>query len=692
MASLTFLSTLFGSVGIIAQRPTAWKRDLWGWAQTLGYNPPLDPMSLIAAADLAKSYGAQDVFAGLTFAIPHQARIALVGPNGVGKTTLLRLLAGEETPDRGRMQRARKLRVGYLPQTLQEELALGEQGLEQRLWEFALQAFVELRRQEAELTRLEARMADPRHAEEALARYGTLQEAFERAGGYLYAATTRRVLAGLGFQPEDFERPLRELSGGQRTRAFLARLLLEDPDLLLLDEPTNFLEVQAVEWLEGWLPEWPGAAVVVSHDRYFLDRTAEVVWELGPRGLEAYRGNYTAYTRQRAERRELQWAKYRAQQEHIAKEQEYIRRNIAGQNTRQAQGRRKRLERLLRDHAVERPQEGRDLALDFQVERRSGDRVLETRGLVVGYPGEEALFVVPDLVLERGERAAILGPNGAGKTTLLKTLLGEVPPQAGSVRLGAGLKVGYFEQTQAGLVGDHSVLQEILQAAPSLRVSEARHLLARFLFRGDEVEKAVEALSGGERVRLVLAKLALQRANLLLLDEPTTHLDIPAQEVLQEAIRSFPGTVLLVTHDRYLVDALATQVWDISRQERRLTVHQGGYSEYLEERRRREAHARSGTEASQADRRRDPARQARQKQRRARVELQALEARIESLERELEKVGAELNTAGGDAERVRELGGRYATLETELQRQLETWEALARDAEGSPPAPGSAQA
>jgi ATP-binding cassette subfamily F protein 3 len=372
------------------------------------------------------------------------------------------------------------------------------------------------------MARLEAAMTDPQRAEEAMARYGPLQEAFDRAGGYTYPARIRRVVRGLGFAEGEIAAPLSRLSGGERTRADLARLLLEDPDLLLLDEPTNHLDLQAIEWLEGWLEGWPGAAVIVSHDRYFLDHSVETVWELDGRKLVSYHGNYSAYAGQRAERLRLQAGEYRAQQDHVRREQDYIRRNIAGQNSRQAQGRRTRLERMLQQEAVGRPAAERNVRIDFAGADRSGDVILETHGLAVGYAdAAEALFDVPDLVLSRGECVALIGPNGAGKTTFLKTLLGDLPPLAGTIRLGAGLKIGYFAQAHELLRPDRTVVEEVLSAAPNWTRAQARDFLARFLFTGDSVDKQVEVLSGGERGRVALAKLALEGANLLLLDEPT---------------------------------------------------------------------------------------------------------------------------------------------------------------------------
>ncbi len=628
-------------------------------------------MSLLTASSLTKAYAAQDVLTGITVTIPHQARIALVGSNGVGKTTLLRLLIGLETPDSGNVQRARGLRIGYLPQEVSYSRSR-KIALTHTLWESCLEAFAELRQQETEIARLEAAMADPQLAEDAITRYGVLQETFERTGGYTYPVRIRKVLNGLGFTPHEYRRKLAKLSGGERTRALLAKLLLEDPDLLVLDEPTNHLDIESVEWLEGWLRDWPGAAIVVSHDRYFLDHTVDVIWELSTLGLEVYRGNYTAYFEQRAERRQHQLARYLAQQDHIRSEQTFIQRNIAGQKTRQAQGRRKRLERLLREEAIAKPKTNREVQIDLGTVSRSGDHVIETHHLVIGYPGAaEPLFEVPDLVLRRGECVALIGPNGAGKTTFLKTLLDEVKPWDGTVRLGDSLKVGYFAQAHEGLDADRTVLEEILAVDPSLKLSKARDFLARFEFRGDMVDKPISRLSGGERGRVALAKLALEGANLLLLDEPTNHLDIPSQEILQEALMTYPGTILLVSHDRYLIDALATQVWAVDSRERALDMHVGGYESYLGERRARQEAARSVRKPAQ--------RRAEQKRKILPAELEAVEARIEVLEGELAQVEIDLQEVRDDFERVRRLGKRHAEIEDEIADQMTLWERLARD-------------
>ena len=660
-------------MGIIAQRPSTWKiaaRELW---EGLGYNPPRDPMSLLQAIDLSKSYGVQDILQGLTLSVSHQARIALVGPNGVGKSTLLRILAEVEAPDQGSIQRARGLRIGYLPQATVDR-SPGSRSDERTPWEIGLETFRELRSREAQLTELENSMTDPQLVEQAMTRYGALQEEFERDGGYLYQTRIQQVLNGLGFSiKDDFHRPLSQLSGGERTRVNIARLLLEDPDLLILDEPTNHLDIEAIEWLERWLRDWPGAVIVVSHDRFFLDRVANTVWDLTPAGLETYRGNYSAYVKQRIERLEHLSTRFRAQQEHIRKERDYIQRNIAGQNTRQAQGRQKRLDRMLRDEEIKIQKRQRKAHIAFKQPDRSGDLVLRTRDLVVGFrEDDQALFDVPDITLRRGECVALIGPNGSGKTTLLKTLLEEVEPFGGDVQLGASLQLGYFEQAHSGLQPERTVLEEVMSASSDLTISKARNLLGGFLFSGDDVKKTMAVVSGGERGRVALLKLILQGANFLLLDEPTNHLDIPSQEALQDAIRAFPGTILLVSHDRYLVQALASQVWVISTDERSLRVFPYGYQSYLDARKLERVKSAEKKQTSTATKLRSNKRSPKA------PDIHAIEKRIAAIETEISQVSLSLEHAGTDMKELVKLGEKFAALEAALEAEMQLWEQAAR--------------
>ena len=645
-------------------------------------------MSVLTAQQLAKSYGPDDIFAGIDLAIPQGARIGLVGPNGAGKTTLLRLLAGLEEPARGFVHRARGVRLGYL----QQEAALHAEGT---LWEEMLGAFSELRQREAELSRLEAAMADPARYAGIMERYGPLQHQFELDGGYLYDNKIRQVLGGLNFGPEDYAKPVDILSGGQKTRALLARLLLEGPDLLILDEPTNHLDIHAVEWLESWLNDWAGAVLIVSHDRYFLDQVVGTIWELEYGRLSEYRGNYSAYLVQRADRRARMATEFGSQQQHIAKEQDFIRRNMAGQNTRQAQGRLKRLERLMAERDPHQalaaaPREAASLKLDLRTSLRSGDRVIETHDLAVGYADDaKVLFRAPDLLLWREEVAALIGPNGAGKTTFLKTLLGEIPPLAGTAKLGSSLKLGYFAQAHEGLQAERSVMEEIL-GVQDLPVGKARDYLAKFLFTGDDVFKKIGVLSGGERGRVALAKLALQGANLLLLDEPTNHLDIPAQEILEAVLADFPGTILLVSHDRYLIDALATQIWSL--EDGRLEAFKGSWSEYVAWRqgdRAGETNGARGARAATAPRAKEPAprrdsaqadfKKQKADERKRAARLADLEALIAALEQRLAELVRDLEDAGtgADVTRVRTLGEEYAQVQAGLEAHLREWETLA---------------
>lgn len=632
-------------------------------------------MSVVIAEQLAKSYGPQDLFWDVSCSVARGDRIALVGANGTGKTTLLRILAGLEEPTSGRVHRARGLRIGYLPQGASLE-GSGS------LWQEIMAAFEPLRAMEARLHDLEVQMANPAAAEEALEAYAPLRERFEAQGGYTYQDRARHVLMGLGFSTEEHDLPVAHLSGGQKTRASLARLLLESPDLLLLDEPTNHLDLQAIEWLEGYLNTWEGTVILVAHDRYFMDRVVRKVWELAFGQIEVYSGNYSHYALQRVERRERLAREYQAQQEMIARQEDYIQRNIAGQLHRQAKGRLKRLERFKEQELLERPREEQTISLRFQDPLRSGDKVLWTQDLVVGYEREEPLFHCPDLDLRRGECVALLGPNGSGKTTLLKTLLGQLTPLAGYARLGASLKIGYFAQVHSDLDPDKTPLDAVL-AVKNLPLAEARSFLARFLFRGDDVFKRIGSLSGGERSRVALARLVLERANFLLLDEPTNHLDIASQEILEGVLDEYAGTILLVTHDRYLVDRLASQLWIIHEEERALEVFEGTWAEY------QEARARENPEPApeeSKEKRTVDERQARREQQRARREDEArrqqvaeLEAEIQRLEHQVQALQDEIGEASArqEAMRVYELGTLYREIEGQLQERLELWAELA---------------
>jgi ATP-binding cassette subfamily F protein 3 len=668
-------------------------------------------MAVLTATNLHKAYGPEVIFAGVSLSIPQRARVAIVGPNGIGKTTLLRILAGRETASSGAVHLARSARMGYLPQ---EVAALGAH----TLWEECLNALSDLRAQEARLKEMENQLADHPGDEELLARYGKVQQAFELDGGYTYQNRIEQVLTGLGFSKKDFSMSLAHLSGGQRTRAWLARLLLARPDLLILDEPTNHLDIQAVEWLEGYLRDWEGAALIVSHDRFFLDQVVTHIYEMNRYGFETYRGNYTHYVHQREERWTERKQFYQSEIARMEKELDFIKKNIAGQRVQMAKGKLSRLSREIEaieklgfdgvrgkswsrvageaggidrkpmrvDEAASRLSQlhipdnrFHNLKLHIRSKHRSGNIVLRGEELSIGYP-ENLLFQVEELELRRLECVALIGPNGSGKTTFLRTLLNQIEPLGGKLKTGASLKIGYFAQAHEDLDPARTLIEEIDRVGTNMLEKDIRNYLGRFLFSGEDHYKQVSVLSGGERGRLALAKLSLLDANFLLLDEPSNHLDIPGQEVLQQVLTEFDGTILMVSHDRYLIDALATQIWEINLADHSLEVFKGGFKQYkgyqedfpLETELPEEKEGRSGSEEF-PDQPKPLSKHARQ---RIQIRIGTLEDRIIDLESQLEKVSLQLQNPPADSEAIQQLGEDFAYLEAELQENLAEWERL----------------
>ena len=624
-------------------------------------------MSVVVGEGLAKYYGAQDVFADVSFHIAHGDHIALVGANGTGKTTLLRIMAGVELPTAGRVTTAKSIHIGYLSQKADFDST-------RTVYQEMDAAFADLHAQQKRLHQLEQEMADPERHEKAMERYGELLQLFELAGGYTYEQEIKRVLMGLGFAEDSFDQPLNLLSGGQRTRARLAQLLLLKPDVLLLDEPTNHLDLQATEWLEEYLRQWRGSFVVVAHDRYFLDQVASRVWEMNAGTLEQYSGNYSQYVQLSAERRARQQAEYETQQEYIARTEDFIRRYKAGQRSREARGRETRLERLER---LQRPTGRKVIKFSLSSRVRGGNNVLTIRGLTVGY--DQPLIRFPNLLLLRGERAALLGPNGCGKSTFLKSIIGEVPPLAGEAKVGINVQMAYLAQGHENLHEDTTILDEIL-AVKNLPLDQARGFLGRFLFSGDDVFKPIANLSGGERGRVALAVLALQGANFLLLDEPTNQLDIQSQEMLEQVLDQFDGTILFVSHDRYFMDALATQIWVVDGGQVR--AYAGNYSAYLEQAQAQKAQAERTLPARKRERRQqaDLELQRAQKLARQREERRdELEAAIHQLETRLATLTQELEQASRNQRLadLYDLGRDYADVQEELQQRMEEWAAVA---------------
>jgi ATP-binding cassette subfamily F protein 3 len=524
---------------------------------------------VISVEGISKSYGGQVLFRDLSWRIAERERIGLVGPNGAGKTTICRILAGVDEPDTGRVSRGRLVTVGYLPQEVTGSAAgsvLAE----------ALAGFEEVWALEREMETV-ARALETTPSEALTARYGDLQHRFEALGGYRLESQAKAILSGLGFRPDELGRPLVEFSGGWRMRAALAQLLLLGPSLLLLDEPTNHLDLEALAWLESFLADYDGTVVVVSHDRYFLNRMVTSIAELSAAGLTVYHGDYDDYLVEREARHELLEAQARNQAKRIEEIERFIERfRYQATKARQVQSRVKMLARVER---IEVPGAARRIHFKFPEPPRTGRRVAALTGVHKAY-GDNVVYAGVDFSVERGDRVALVGDNGAGKSTLLKILAGALPFDRGERVLGAHVAVHYYAQHQLdALTPTNSVLDEIVAAAPDLPHTRLRTILGAFLFSGDAVDKKVTVLSGGEKARLALAKMLVRPAALLCLDEPTNHLDLASREVLEDALAQFPGTIVFISHDRYFINRIATSVLHVDHG--RLTRYLGTYDDFL---------------------------------------------------------------------------------------------------------------
>lgn len=632
-------------------------------------------MSAISAEGITKRFGAETVLRDVTLQVSRGDRIALIGVNGCGKSTLLKVLMGIEEPNDGRVKRASSAKIGYLAQEpeLKGDITL---------YEAMLEAKRELREKEHELRALEAKLSEHSDDEELLHRYDEVMESYRHAGGYEYESEIHQVLAGLGFWSHEAEQPIAQLSGGERARAALAKLLLEEPEILLLDEPTNHLDFAALEWLEEYLSSWKGGFILSSHDRFMIDKLASRIWELEAGQLTEYPGNYSKYRAIKTERVGHQQKRFDEQQELIKKSEEFIRRNIAGGRFREAQAkaRRKQLERL---EIVQAPTVTKSIHFSIPMGEPSGRHVLHIQDLVIGYSSSPALFRLSNAALERGERAALIGPNGCGKTTLLRVLTGEFAPLQGTFKLGHNVSLSYVRQSQWEELSSDQTVLHALMAGKHQTISEARDFLGLFLFSDDDVHKRLHELSGGERSRVALARLAQLGGNFLVLDEPTNHLDLSSREVLQEALQSYEGTVLFVSHDRYLIQAFATQIWEIRDGECR--IYRGNYEYYLRRRaeegsqrkpqeqgkrlqdgRREKSNADHNEKVQQKERRRLETREAELS-----MTLTELEGSITQLEGELQAA-----SYAQDHERIRELNQRYQETKAHLAQVFQEWTAV----------------
>ena len=630
-------------------------------------------MPFLTATNLALLFGEIEIFAGLDLQVDERDRIGIVGPNGAGKTSLIRILAGEIEANGGNYTWQRGARIGYVPQT-------PAQAADGTVRDEVMQAFARLRQVEDELasSALDIQVADGSARRAAERRYDALLREFEALGGYDYEHRMERVLDGVGLPEDTLETLAADASGGERTRAALARALLSEPDFLILDEPTNYLDFRGLDWLEDFLASFTGGFMVVSHDRYFLDKVANRILELDNGKLRSYPGNFSKYRELKEEQLRRQLIEYERQQEYIAREEAFIRRYKAGQRAREARGRQTRLDRLER---IEKPHTNEEVHLGSLSAFRTGQIAIRTSKLSVGYQQDGhgvPLLAVADTQLERGSRTAIVGSNGIGKTTLLRTILGGTPPIAGSASLGYNVEPGYYSQGSTDLP-QHSTVMDAFLDARNLRIPDARNYLARFLFRGDDVFKPTSALSGGERSRLALARLLITEPNLLILDEPTTHLDIPSREALESMLGNYGGTLLFVSHDRRLISQLASQLWIVEDGE--ATLFRGNFEEWMRQRQdaRQPIHntvARRAPMPKPRSRQTDRQRRTSAAKRRAKqAVVRDHEALISSLEAQLVEIDAALQSATErqNVPEITRLGEKYTVTEARLEQAWEEW-------------------
>ncbi|EAD8336478.1 ABC transporter ATP-binding protein [Listeria monocytogenes] len=535
-------------------------------------------MILLQVQQISKFFGAEVILDNIKLEVKTGDRIALVGRNGAGKSTLLKIIAGKMSYDGGTISKPKSVEIGYLAQNT---------GLEssKTIWDEMLSVFDSLRKTEADLRKMELRLGepelynDPEKYQALMTDYDTLQHTFKESGGYTYEAEIRSVLNGLRFYPEDYEVEIASLSGGQKTRLALAKLLLAKQDILVLDEPTNHLDIETLAWLETYLQNYHGSLLIVSHDRYFLDKVVNQVYEISRTKIDHYKGNYSSFVNQKQAKLEQMWKEFDKQQKQIAKLEDFVARNIVrASTTKRAQSRRKQLEKM---DVLGRPQGDEKAAhFGFQFEKQTGKDVLMVDQLSIGYAKDKRIASNLTFEMKRQDSLALVGPNGIGKSTLLKTLIRDIPALSGEFHFGAGVKIGYYDQEQAKLTSNKTVLMELWDDYPELNEVNVRTTLGNFLFSDDDVLKNVQSLSGGEKARLALAKLTLLEANVLILDEPTNHLDIESKEVLEAALIDFEGTILFVSHDRYFINRIASKIVELAPE--KATVFLGDYDYYQE--------------------------------------------------------------------------------------------------------------
>ncbi len=632
-------------------------------------------MIILSVQNITKSFGVSEVLTGASLTLQSGRRMGLVGANGSGKSTLLKIIAGLDTPDSGAITMVRGTQIGYLAQQ-----GMVTDGL--TVWEELERVFEPVHEMEARLRALEMEMAERHEDEAAFARlsqqYATLTDAFEEADGYAWRSAIQGVLAGLGFTRAQWGQRVELLSGGERTRLCLARLLLQKPDLLLLDEPTNHLDLEALAWLEQYLQAYRGAVLLVSHDRYLLDAACTDIVELLFGRTEQYEGNYTRYQAQRAERFEARQRAYDMQQKEVARQKEIIatlRSFNREKSIKRAESREKVLDKI---ELLDKPQDERQVRFSFTARRRTGEDVLIVKDLKKGFDGR-TLFETLSLHLRAGDRVALIGPNGVGKSTLLKVITQAETPDEGTIRYGANVDIGYYDQHQQRLHPEKTVLDDLWDDFPRMEPGDLRTILGCFLFSGDDVFQPIKTLSGGERGRVALTRLMLEQNNFLLLDEPTNHLDMDSREVLEQALEDFPGTLLTVSHDRYFINRLANRV--IEMRADGISLYLGNYDDYVEKKRQLslgETEEDGGKTRTALEKEKKKDRQAREAEKAQRARVEAIERAIQDKETALAAQDAALATPEvyANPDRAREAARVIRELREEIEVLYDEWAAL----------------
>lgn len=631
-------------------------------------------MIIAQAQDLEQRFGGNTIFSNISFSVPDNARIGLVGPNGAGKTTLLKIMTGQQEPTSGQFTINKGFKVGYIAQ----ENALDE---DKTIWDEMLTVFDNLIEKNKRITKMQEQIAEHPEDEDLLKRYDQLAYDFEQEGGFTYQAEIKSILNGFNFKENTWQKVIGTLSGGEKTRLAFVKLLLQKPPVLLLDEPTNYLDLDTLDWLEAFLKNYQGAIITVSHDQYFLDHLANQIFELNFGKLTTFKGNYSQYVKERELMNNQQEAAYEKQQEKIKKEEEFIQKNLVrASTTKRAQSRRKALDKMER---IKPPKHKQKVRINFTSDRPSGKEVLIAKDLTIGYPDKTMVSDI-DFQVNKNDRVAIIGPNGIGKSTLLKTIMKKIEPKDGSIKYGASLDIGYYDQELQSLDTSKTVLDTIWDRHKTMPEKDVRSILASFLFTAEDIDKTVGQLSGGQKARLTLTVLSLEKDNFLLMDEPTNHLDIEAKEVLEQALNTYDGTLLFVSHDRYFINELANKI--ISVRDGHAKIYNGNYSYYLDEKAKQaaavqEAEAEQTESTTSANQNKGKLSYQEQKardsqKRKLERAVSEAEARIEKLEAEEQEIQTEMANPdiAASFEKLGPLQEKLSAVQEQLEQANNDWE------------------